>query len=288
MGVNIRTIKDLRFYLSQELDPIYQEPELTAMTNIIIKTLLGTTKLHQIYLSDQTVTPNQAEWGIKICSELKTGKPLQYILGETFFYDCRIRITSETLIPRPETEELVHYVIKENEGFTGNIIDFGTGSGCIAIALARNLPGSEITGIDISEEALEVAKENAVMNNVNVSFRKGDILNPDISNLPEAEIIISNPPYVRDSEKKLMNRNVFDFEPHRALFVSDADPLIFYRSILGIARKILLPGGNIWFEINEAMGNSMVDLLRSFGYINIEVIKDINSKDRIIKGLKNE
>lgn len=287
MGVNIRTIKDIRIYLSQELDTIYREPELSALTNIIIKTLLGVTKLHQIYMSDQSVTSTQADRCTEICRELKTGKPLQYILGETSFYECRIKVTSATLIPRPETEEIVDYLIKENEGFTGNIIDFGTGSGCIAIALALNLPGAKIIGIDISEEALEIAKENALVNKAKVLFLKGDILNPDISILPKAEIIISNPPYVRESEKLFMNRNVIDFEPHTALFVSDNDPLVFYRAILSIAEKILFPGGKVWFEINEALGNSMVDLLTSFGYINIEVIKDINNRERIIKGLKN-
>jgi release factor glutamine methyltransferase len=288
MAVNIQTIKDIRIYLSQELDSIYQEPELTALTNIIIKTILGVTKLHQVYLSEHTLTSTQIERCIEICTGLKSGNPIQYILGETVFYDCRIKVTKATLIPRPETEELVHYLLKQNDGYTGNIIDFGTGSGCIAIALARNLPGSEITGIDLSEEALAVAKQNAFLNDTNVSFLKRDILNFDYSLIPMAGIIVSNPPYVRDSEKKLMNKNVLDFEPHQALFVSDTDPLIFYRAILEIARKILLKGGSAWFEFNEALGNSMIDLLESFGYIDIKVIKDLNGRDRIIKGLKNE
>ena len=288
MGVNIQTIKDIRFYLLQELEGIYPEPELSSLTNIIIKTLTGVTKLHQVYLSDQSVNNSQAERCIKICSELKTGKPIQYILGETIFYDCLIRVTPSTLIPRPETEELVHYTIRENKGFAGNIIDFGTGSGCIAIALARNFPESTVTGIDISEEALGVAKENSILNNVNITFQKGDILNMDISTLPLSGIIISNPPYVRESEKYLMNRNVLDFEPHQALFVSDTDPLVFYRAILRVAEIILLPGGSVWFEINESLGSLMVDLMKSFGFVNIRVIKDINGKDRIINGLKND
>lgn len=287
MGVNIQTIKDIRIYLSQELDGIYQEPELTALTNIIIKTILGVTKLHQVYLSDQSVTCTQTERCIKICEELKSGKPIQYILGETIFYDCRIRVTEATLIPRPETEELVHYLLKQNDGFKGNIIDFGTGSGCIAIALARNLPGSSIFGIDLAEDVLAVARENALINNADVSFLKRDILNFDNSLIPKAGIIVSNPPYVRDSEKKAMNRNVLDFEPHQALFVSDDDPLVFYRSILDIAEKILLPGGVVWFEINEALGIQMNELLISSGYTNIEEFKDINGRDRIRKGIKN-
>jgi release factor glutamine methyltransferase len=287
MGANLHTIKDIRLFLSQELNGLYQEPEISALTNIVIKTLLGVTKLHQIYLNDQKVTPKQAERCTEICKELKTGKPLQYILGETIFYDCRIMVTSATLIPRQETEELVHHIIKENKDFKGNIIDFGTGSGCIAIALAANLPGSVITGFDISDEALEVARENADLNNVKVSFQKRDILDFDYTTVSKAGIIISNPPYVRDSEKNLMSKNVLDFEPHQALFVNDTDPLVFYRAILSIAVNVLLKGGHIWFEINEALGNPVVELLASFGYINIGVIKDINGKERIIKGSKN-
>jgi release factor glutamine methyltransferase len=287
MGANLHTIKDIRLFLSQELNGLYQEPEISALTNIVIKTLLGVTKLHQIYLNDQKVTPKQAERCTEICKELKTGKPLQYILGETIFYDCRIMVTSATLIPRQETEELVHHIIKENKDFKGNIIDFGTGSGCIAIALAVNLPGSVITGFDISEEVLEVARKNADLNNVKVAFQKRDILDFDYTTVSKAGIIISNPPYVRDSEKNLMSKNVLDFEPHQALFVNDTDPLVFYRAILSIAVNVLLKGGHIWFEINEALGDPVVELLASFGYINIGVIKDINGKERIIKGSKN-
>jgi release factor glutamine methyltransferase len=287
MGANLHTIKDIRLFLSQELNELYQEPEISALTNIVIKTLLGVTKLHQIYLNDQKVTPKQAERCTEICKVLKTGKPLQYILGETIFYDCRIMVTSATLIPRQETEELVHHIIKENKDFKGNIIDFGTGSGCIAIALAVNLPGSVITGFDISEEVLEVARKNADLNNVKVAFQKRDILDFDYTTVSKAGIIISNPPYVRDSEKNLMSKNVLDFEPHQALFVNDTDPLVFYRAILSIAVNVLLKGGHIWFEINEALGNPVVELLASFGYINIGVIKDINGKERIIKGSKN-
>jgi len=287
MGVNIQTIKDIRLFLSQELHEIYMEPELSALSNIIVKTLLGVTKLHQVYMSGQTVTSAQCERCIEICRELKTGKPIQYVLGETIFYDCRIKVTEATLIPRPETEELVHYLLKQNDSFKGNIIDFGTGSGCIAIALAKNLPESEILGIDLAEDALAVARENTFLNNTKVTFLKRDILNFDFSLIPMAGIIVSNPPYVRYFEKKLMNRNVLDFEPHQALFVNDSDPLVFYRAILEIAKKVLLPDGEVWFEINEALGIQMIDLFTSFGYSNIEKIKDINGRDRIMKGIKN-
>lgn len=220
MGVNIQTIKEIRFYLEGELEEFYQEPEIRALANIIIKTVIGITKLHQVHDAEQPVTGRQANRIIDICKELKTGKPIQYILGETNFYDCIIRVNRATLIPRPETEELVDLIIRENRGFTGNITDMGTGSGCIAIALAANLPGSLITGIDIAEDAIRIAQENALLNNVTVSFMTGDIFNFDFKAVSKAGIIVSNPPYVRDSEKQLMCKNVLDFEPHMALFVS--------------------------------------------------------------------
>ena len=287
MGVNIQTIKDIRFYLAKELGEIYQEPELTALANIIIRTVTGITKLHQLHNSEQVVNREQGIKIIEICKELKSGKPVQFVLGETTFYDCVIRLNSATLIPRPETEELVHLIIKENKGYHGGIIDFGTGSGCIAIALAANLPGSTITGIDISEDAIHIARENALLNNVNVSFAIEDIFNFDVRSVNKAGIIVSNPPYVRNSEKQFMSKNVLDFEPHIALFVNDSEPLVYYKAILSIADKILIPDGRIYFEINEALGGPMVNLLASFAYSDIQVIADINNKDRIIKGTKN-
>jgi release factor glutamine methyltransferase len=287
MGGNIQTIKDIRFYLFDELNEIYDEPEVKALTNIIIKTVLSLTKLHQLYFSEKEVSKTEAARIIEICKELKRGKPLQYILGETDFYDCKIRVTPATLIPRPETEELVQLVLNENKEYSGNIIDFGTGSGCIAIALAANLPGSIITGIDISEDSLIIARENAILNNVNVTFLHGDILSFDSLTSYKAGIIVSNPPYVRNSEKILMNKNVIDFEPHNALFVEDSDPLIFYKGILTIAKKILEPPGRIYFEINEALGNDMAELMASFGFLKICLVSDLNGKERIIKGTNN-
>lgn len=169
----------------------------------------------------------------------------------------------------------------------GDIIDIGTGSGCIAISLAANLPGSSITATDISDKAIVIAKENAVLNNVVVSFIKSDIFNIDSEIVKKADIMVSNPPYVRNSEKKLMKKNVLDFEPQNALFVTDSNPLIFYDAILKFADKILGPSGRLYFEINEAMGKLMFQLLKSYGYSEIEIISDINGKDRIIKGGKN-
>lgn len=287
MCVNIQTIKDIRAYLSRELAEIYKEPETSSLINIIIKTIFNTTKLHILLSYDQVVSKEQSEKIISICEELKTGKPIQYILGETIFYDCPIRLSNATLIPRPETEELVDLVIRENKNYCGNIIDIGTGSGCIAIALAKNLPASDVTGIDISEEAILMAKKNALLNNIYVSFIRGDILNPGFSAVKKTGIIVSNPPYVRISEKQFMSRNVLDFEPSAALFVSDSDPLVYYKAILKFSEIMLLPSGKLYFEINETMGKPMTQLLESSGYARIEIIKDINSKERMIKGMKN-
>jgi release factor glutamine methyltransferase len=287
MGVKIQTIKDIRIFLAGELKGIYMEPEIRALSDILIKTATGITRLHQLYDNGSEVSAKAAKMIFGFAEELKTGKPIQYILGETVFYNCHIKVNGSTLIPRPETEELVDLIIRENQGFEGSVIDFGSGSGCIAIALAANLPKSLVTGVEISDEAILIALKNALLNKVNASFIKGDIFNFDSKTVGKAEIIVSNPPYVRNSEKLLMNKNVLDFEPPQALFVSDSDPLVFYDAIIKIAEEILLPDGRLYFEINEMMGNSLTALLKSFGYSNIEIVKDLNDKERIIKCRKN-
>jgi release factor glutamine methyltransferase len=287
MALNIHTIQDIRLYLSRELDNTYHEPEKSSLINVVIKTVTGITKLHQLYDHDKLISDRQTERVIGILNELKAGKPVQYILGETDFYGCRIRLNNETLIPRQETEELVHLIITENREYKGRITDLGTGSGCIAIAVARNIPGASITGVDISEKAIQQAVDNASLNDVNVNFLVADIFDLNSESIEKAGILISNPPYVRYSEKALMKSNVLDYEPHAALFVNDSDPLIFYKSILKNADELLIHGGKVYFEINEAMGCSLVGLFEDYGYDDIRLIRDINNKERIIKGIKN-
>ena len=287
MGVTIQTIKDIRFYLTRELTGIYKEPEIRILADILIKTVTGTIKLHDLYDKSYVITKKQAERIFGFTKELKTGKPIQYILGETTFYNCTIKVNASTLIPRPETEELVELIIKENKNYKGEIIDIGSGSGCIAIALAVNIPSAILTGIEISDDAISIARDNAVSNKARITFVKGDILSINNETISKAGIIVSNPPYVRTSEKSQMNKNVLDFEPHLALFVSDSDPLIYYKAILKLADTILLPAGYLYFEINEAMGKPLVELLKSFDYSHIEIVSDINDKERIIKGRKN-
>ena len=286
MASKLQTIKDIRFYLKKELNDIYSEPEIRVLTDILIKTITGITKLHQLYDNVYPITGNEANKIIKFTGKLKSGMPVQYIIGETTFYNCTIKVNGSTLIPRPETEELVDLIIRENKDYEGNIIDFGTGSGCIAIALAANLKYSDITGTDISEEAIRIAYQNSILNNASVKFLVDDIFNPHPEKLPKAGIIVSNPPYIRNSEKQLMSKNVLGFEPHLALFVNDSEPLVYYDAILKLGEKLLIPGGAIYFEINEAMGSPMVKLLESFGYTEIKITSDINDKQRIIEGRK--
>ncbi len=287
MVVKIQTIRDIKLYLREELNGLYPETEIIAFTNLI-KTKFRFTKLQMFSFPESPVTGKQAAEIARICMELKTGRPIQYIIGETRFYNCTIKVNSSTLIPRPETEELVDLIIKENRGFTGSLLDIGTGSGAIAIALAINMPGSAVTGTDISDPALDIARENAVLNKASVTFTMSDMLNSGILILPGTDIIVSNPPYVRESEKSRMEKNVLDFEPHSALFVPDAEPLKFYKAILEIAQRILVMHGKIYFEINETLGKEMSDMLASEGYSEIRVINDINGKERFVTGIKND
>lgn len=288
MAVNLQTIKEIRNFITGELAEIYPAEEIKGIISVIFSYVVDTDYLKIQSRKDERLTSEEYDRIIQICRELKTGKPIQYIIGETIFYGCQIKVNKNVLIPRQETEELVDLIIKENQGFTGNILDIGTGSGCIAIALAVNLPCSQVTATDISEEALSTAQENAKINNVKIRFLQDNIKNPGFNGTGNVGIIASNPPYVLNSEKQKMHTNILGFEPHEALFVPDDDPLMFYLAILNRAERILSPGGRLYFEINETMGQSMVELLESHNYSGVRVIKDINEKDRIVKGIKND
>jgi release factor glutamine methyltransferase len=287
MGVNIQTIKDIKLYLLNELGESYPEKEIYAFSNIITKTLLGHSKLHTLAFPENIVSQKNKKEIIRICKELKVGRPLQYILGETSFYNCTIKVNNSVLIPRPETEELTDLIIKENHGFAGSVLDIGTGSGCIAIALAVNLPGASVSALELSDEAITIARVNAEMNRTKVRFINGDIFDPDAKTIGIHDIFVSNPPYIRESEKTLMEKNVLDHEPRRALFVPDNDPLLYYRAIHKLARSCLRQRGKIFFEINESMGKQIYEMLDSSGYQEIEIRKDINGKDRMAKCIKN-
>ena len=287
MAVKLQTIKDIRNYLTGELSELYPRQESVSIADAVITKVFGMDRLTSILKENEVIDDRKkTETILRYCIGLKKGKPLQYVTGETLFYDCVIKVSRGVLIPRPETEELVDLVVKENKGFAGSIIDIGTGSGAIAIALAASFPLARITGIDISPAAIRTAIKNAENNNVPVAFLKADIFRINPAGLPKSDIIISNPPYVRDSEKKNMKKNVLGFEPHRALFVPDSDPLKYYRAILKLADHILIPGGSVYFEINEAMVKQVSDILELHKFSEIKIIKDLNGKNRIAKGKK--
>jgi len=220
----------------------------------------------------------------KVLLRLKTQEPIQYILGTTEFYGLTFKVNEHTLIPRPETEELVDWVLSNlhDQDRVLDILDIGTGSGCIAISLAKNIPTARVSGIDISEKTLEVAQENAVKNQVLVSFCKKDILETTaLKN--KYDVMVSNPPYVRQLEKKAMNANVLDYEPGLALFVPNEDPLLFYRKIAQLALVSLQTRGWLYFEINEYLSKEMDVLLKDIGFANIEIKKDFREVPRMIK-----
>ncbi|MFV0539837.1 MAG: peptide chain release factor N(5)-glutamine methyltransferase [Aestuariibaculum sp.] len=223
---------------------------------------------------------------------LQAEKPIQYILGETEFFGLPFKVNQNTLIPRPETEELVEYILKQFEDKTAplHILDIGTGSGCIAISLAKHLPKAKVHAVDVSPKALQVAQQNAQQNNVDITFIEADILDKNTwdKNLGHLnfDIIVSNPPYVREQEKSLMKPNVLENEPHLALFVTDSDPLVFYKAITGYALTHLKKKGMLFFEINEFLGKEMIHLLTQSHFKNIQLKQDMFKKDRIIKGEK--
>jgi release factor glutamine methyltransferase len=223
-------------------------------------------------------------------TRLKTYEPIQYIIGETEFYGLPFKVNSNTLIPRPETEELVELIINNEKLKTSQpltILDIGTGTGCIAIALAKHISNAKVFAVDVSDDALKVAKENAILNGVTIEFIKADILNKDSWNLEfedlEFDIIVSNPPYVRQLEKAEMKANVLEHEPHLALFVDDSNPLQFYRAIAEFASEKLQPDGHLYFEINQYLSDEMHQLLEQYDFKNIELLTDIFGNHRMMK-----
>jgi release factor glutamine methyltransferase len=216
---------------------------------------------------------------------LQTHKPIQYILGETSFCDLQFFVDESVLIPRPETEELVNWIL-EDSSQTPKILDICTGSGCIAIALAHYLKKSQVYAVDVSQGALNIARKNAISNHVDVHFLEKDILSSDFENEINTcfDIIVSNPPYVRESEKQYMHQRVLNYEPNLALFVEDDNPLLFYHRILKMGQSLLNNNGKIFFEINEAFGEEIVMLFSQYRYTDVVLRKDIHGKNRMISG----
>ncbi len=282
----MKTILDIIKEINIKLSSIYDKKEVESLIYLIFDYLLKYTKFDIHLKKEEKITEEKEKKIINIVNQLIKHKPIQYIIGSTEFYNLHFKVNEYTLIPRQETEELVDIIISENKGKNIEILDIGTGSGCIAISLASNLPNACVSAIDISEGALHIAKSNANTNNVYIQFSKLDILDKEIrGKMSKFDIIVSNPPYIMNSEKKFIKDNVLKYEPHTALFVSDVDPLIFYRNIASFSLMHLNKGGKIYFEINEALGKEMKEMMYNMGFSSICIIKDINNKDRILKAI---
>ncbi|MFC0514958.1 peptide chain release factor N(5)-glutamine methyltransferase [Mucilaginibacter angelicae] len=282
------TIKDVFEDYRQQINGVYDINETEAITLLVIAEVTGMSRASVKAFPERALTTDHSDRLKSILAELKTGKPIQYILGTTEFYGLPFKVNPYVLIPRPETEELVEWVISgerlKAKGERFSLLDIGTGSGCIAISLKKNLADAEVSAMDISEGALQTAKENALLNEVEVNFIEADILNMEPSNgSTKYDIIVSNPPYVTLNDKKQMHSNVTDFEPHTALFVPEYDPLIFYRAIADYALNNLIANGLLYFEINENLGKETVELLYDKGFKNIELRKDMSGRDRMVK-----
>ena len=252
--------------------------EICSIIYLLLEDKFGLTKVE--VMTGKEIEPVKLDYFNDIIQRINRHEPIQYVLGKAEFYGRGFAVDGSVLIPRPETELLIRAVLKEKK-FSPTILDIGTGSGCIAITLAVEIPSSEVYAIDISEEALTVAQQNAKNLKAKVNFSKFDILaNEKLEH--RFDIIVSNPPYIAESEKKEMNSNVLDFEPPLALFVTDKDPLVFYKAIARRGKSLLKPGGKIFVEINERFGKELKQHFRNEGYGNVSIEKDINNKDRIL------
>ena len=280
-------IKDYRTQFTQELSPIYDSGEAESFFYLILEEKHKLKRIDLALNPDLIFSNDEIQLWNSILEQLKLEIPIQYLLGKTSFYGLDFEVNPAVLIPRPETEELVEWIISNNQIHKSTnplrILDIGTGSGCIAISLAKNISNAEVVAIDVSEKALATANKNAEINDVKVTFFEKNILETDdLEN--QFDIIVSNPPYVRELEKQEIKKNVLDNEPHLALFVEDNDALIFYRKIAELAQKNLSPNGQLFFEINQYLGKEMLELLEKMNFKNIELRKDIYGNDRMIKG----
>lgn len=285
---------DLKHIFHKELDAIYGKNEVESFFFLCTEHYLNVPRIQLTLEPEFTFTKPETNTFFNVLEELKQQKPIQYILGETEFYGLNFKVNEHVLIPRPETEELVDWIVKfhseRSEESQIKILDIGTGSGCIAISLAKNLPHAKVYALDVSKEALAIARKNAEINKVDIEFIKADILNEMSWNLEfknlEFDTIVSNPPYVRNLEKIEIKPNVLDNEPHLALFVEDENPLQFYKAITKFAVENLKPKGQLFFEINQYLGDETKQLLIDSGLGEVELKKDLNGNDRMLKGIK--
>ena len=273
-------------YIKQALAAYYAAGEAAALGRWILTDCFHLSTVDLYAGKDTNFSKESRERLEDILSRLKRYEPLQYIIGETSFCGFSLKVTPAVLIPRPETEELIDWIVADNEGIPGKtVLDVGTGSGCIPVALAGRLNEPRVFSWDVSEAALQVAAENVARNGVEVTLQRVDVLQSDYPAFP-IDILVSNPPYITEKERNSMERNVLDWEPGLALFVPDDDPLVFYRRIAAIGWRQLVSGGTLYYEINQAYGDETVEMLRSIGYVNVELRKDLSGNDRMIKAVR--
>tara|TARA_B100000780_G_scaffold192957_1_gene135968 strand:+ start:3622 stop:4473 length:852 start_codon:yes stop_codon:yes gene_type:complete len=277
-------LSQLKINFTTQLQGVYDREEIHSFFYILCDFFLQYSRFEVSMALDTVVSAKNITAFEMALLRLKKQQPIQYIVGHTEFYGLTFKVNKHTLIPRPETEQLVDWIISnhKHQGSGLEILDIGTGSGCIAVALAKNFSKASISGLDISEKALEVAQENAIKNQVLVSFCQKDILETTALE-KKYDVVVSNPPYVRQLEKKAMSANVLDNEPGGALFVPNEDPLLFYRKIAQLALVSLQEKGWLYFEINEYLSNEMDALLNEIGFVNIEIKKDFRAVPRMIK-----
>lgn len=289
--MNLKAIKE-RFF--DALGGLYEKEEISNFFFLVTEAFYNVKRIDLAMHPEKTIEDTKPIFDA--LEQLKLQKPIQYILGETEFFGLKFKVNPNVLIPRPETEELVSWILschsERSEAFRKiHILDIGTGSGCIAIALAKHLPEASVFAVDVSAEALDIAKYNAEKNKINITFIKDDILNPCRAELVSAsqkfDIIVSNPPYVREQEKSLIRPNVLENEPHLALFVKNDNALVFYEAISKFAKKHLKDNGQLFFEINEFLGKDTVGLLKQHSFMDIELRQDVFGKDRMVKALVN-
>ncbi len=271
------TLADFKNKMKSTLSSIYESDELNSISYLLSEEFLQIPRSKILLADEIELDSKKQKLFLDALDRLKKNEPVQYVLGKAAFMDLEFNVNSNVLIPRPETEELVRLMLKD-ELDGKEILDIGTGSGCIAISLAKNLPNAKVSALDIREEALRVARENAKINNVDINFINVDIF--DYQTEKKYDAIVSNPPYVRESEKALMKSNVLKYEPELALYVSDDNALIYYNSILDFSKSNLNKNGKIYLEINENYKDQMSNLLKNQFYNNVNFIKDINEKYR--------
>ncbi|MFM7024046.1 MAG: peptide chain release factor N(5)-glutamine methyltransferase [Flavobacteriales bacterium] len=283
MKIAQNTVAATEKYLQDNLQDFYNAREIASFTDILFEDLLQISKTDRITDPEHRLSESDLLKIIYACKDLKKYIPVQHITGKAFFMDLELEVDNNVLIPRPETEEMVSNIIRENH--PSMVLDFCTGSGCIALALKKAFPSAKVIATDISDAALNVARRNAAKNKLEVEFIEQDVLSSDVSDT-QFDLIISNPPYVLESDKQNMSPNVLNHEPHLALFVPDNDALKFYKAIAQKAAQLLKKGGKLYFEIHEEKGKEVLALMEGLGFSDVKVVEDMYGKERVVKGSK--